>query len=129
MILMRSLLRVLLAATALVLVTACALLRHTGVDDEAKHAARVALTAYADIVQPAIITYGRLPTCDPRSAVALCKDAAAWAKIKAADAAATSSILAARSVLDGTAVDNGELARAIADVTAAQAAFKQTAKR
>jgi hypothetical protein len=122
---MRRILHVLFAATLTVGVAACALLQQTGTADEAMRAAKVALTAYADFVQPAIITYGRLPTCGPNAPKPLCKDAGAWAKLKAADAAATSSILAAQSVLEGTAADTGQIAQAIADINAAQATFKQ----
>ena len=122
---MRRILHVLFAATITAGVAACALLQQTGTDDQARRAARVALTAYADFVQPAIITYGQLPTCGPTAAKPLCKDAGAWAKLKTADAAATSSIVAAQSVLEGTTADNGQVAQAIADINAAQAAFKQ----
>jgi hypothetical protein len=121
---MRTILHTLFAAAFAVGVSACALLQQTGTDDEAMRAAKVALTAYADFVQPAIITYGQLPTCGVTAAKPLCKDAGAWTKLKAADAAATSSILAARGVLEGTASDAGQIAQAIADVNAAQAAFK-----
>jgi len=121
---MRRILHVLFAATFAAGIAACALLQQTGTDDEARRAAKVALTAYADFVQPAIITYGRLPTCGPAAAKPLCKDAGAWTKLKAADVAATSSITAAQSVLEGTASDAGQIAQAIADINAAQAAFK-----
>lgn len=122
---MRNILHVLFAATLTTGITACALLQQTGTEDEAMRAAKVALTAYADFVQPAIITYGQLPTCGPTAQKPLCKDAGAWAKLKAADAAATSSIVAAQGVLDGSSSDRGQLAQAIADITAAQSAFKE----
>ena len=122
---MQRILHVLFAATLTTGITACALLQATGTDDEAMRAAKVALTAYADFVQPAIITYGQLPTCGPAAPKPLCKDAGAWAKLKAADTAATSSIVAAQAVLDGSSSDTGQLAQAIADINAAQAAFKQ----
>jgi hypothetical protein len=122
---MRRILHILFAATIAVGVSACALLQQSGTDDEAMRAAKIALTTYADFVQPAIITYGQLPTCGAAAPRPLCKDSGAWAKLKAADAAATSSILAAKSVLEGSAGDSGQIAQAIADVTAAQAAFKQ----
>jgi len=122
---MRTILRTLFAATFATAVSACALLQQTGTDDEAMHAAKVALTAYADFVQPAIITYGQLPTCGASAIKPLCKDAGAWVKLKAADAAATSSILAAKGVLEGAASDTGQIAQAIADINAAQTAFKQ----
>lgn len=124
---MRRILNVLFAATIATGMAACALLQATGTDDDARRAAKVALTAYADFVQPAIITYGRLPTCGPSAPKPLCKDAGAWSKLKASDAAATSSILAAQAVLEGTATDTGQIAQAIADINDAQAAFK-TAK-
>ena len=122
---MRRILHILFAATLAVGVSACALLQQSGTDDEAMRAAKIALTTYADFVQPAIITYGQLPTCGAAAPKPLCKDAGAWAKLKAADAAATSSILAAKGVLEGSAADSGQIAQAIADVTAVQAAFKQ----
>jgi hypothetical protein len=122
---MQRILHVLFAATLTTCITACALLEQTGTGDEAMRAAKVALTAYADFVQPAIITYGQLPTCGPAAPKPLCKDAGAWTKLKAADAAATSSIVAAQAVLEGSSSDTGQIAQAIADITAAQSAFKE----
>ncbi|MBI1213942.1 MAG: hypothetical protein GC190_20975 [Alphaproteobacteria bacterium] len=122
---MQRILQVLFAAILTSGIAACALLQQTGTDDEAMRAAKVALTAYADFVQPAIITYGQLPTCGAEAQKPLCKDAGAWAQLKAADAAATSSIVAAQGVLDGESADSGQIAQAIADINAAQAAFKQ----
>jgi hypothetical protein len=122
---MQRILQVLFAATLTTGITACALLEQTGTDDAAMRAAKVALTAYADFVQPAIITYGQLPTCGLAAPKPLCKDAGAWAKLKAADAAATSSIVAAQAVLEGSSSDTGQIAQAIADVTAAQSTFKE----
>ena len=122
---MQRILHVLFAATLTAGITACALLQQTGTDDEAMRAAKVALTTYADFIQPAIITYGQLPTCGPAAPKPLCKDSGAWTKLKAADAAATSSIVAAQGVLEGSAADTGQLAQAITDITAAQSAFKQ----
>jgi len=99
---MRRILHVLFAATLTAALAACALLQATSTEAEGMKAARVVLTAYADFVQPAILTYGQL---------------------QATEAAATSSVAAASGVLDGTTVDTGQIAQAIADITAAQAAF------
>ena len=124
---MRRILHVLFAATLTAALAACALLQATGTEAEGMKAARVALTAYAEFVQPAILTYGQLPTCGPAAPKPLCKDASAWAKLQAVEGAATSSVAAASGVLDGSTADTGQIAQAIADITAAQAVFK-TAK-
>lgn len=88
---------------------------------DALQAARITITTYADIYQPAVIAYGRLPACGSAGAPVLCKDAAVFAKLKAADLAVTKSVTAAQGVLEGTATDAGQITAAINAITQAEA--------
>lgn len=83
-------------------------------------ATKLALTTYADVFQPAVITYGRLPDCP---AAALCKDRAILNKLKAADAAVTKTVVAVQPVLDGKLPDSGQVADALTAITSAEAAI------
>ena len=80
------------------------------------------LTTYADVFQPAIITYGRLPVCpNPTPSGTVCHDPAVLAKMKAADAAATKAIVSAQAVLEGSTADAGQITAAMQAVAAAEA--------
>lgn len=71
-----------------------------------RRSAHVSLVTYHEFVQGAMLQYGQLPTCsDEAPKVKLCKDHDAWQKIKAAEAAATNSILAAEATLLGDDID------------------------
>lgn len=110
---------ILLAST----VTGCAMLSNlSGADTNARYAAKVALTAYADFIQPAVLSYGHLPDCNP-APKPLCKDHGAWQKIKGYEATASASVAAAGAVLASGADDDGQLTKAITDIDAVQAAF------
>lgn len=108
---MRQHLKVLFTASALVLLTACALLAPLGKDDEARYASKLVLTGY-ETTQQAILIYGALPVCDETGVLKLCRDRALWIKIKAVDKAAVTAIVKAEPVLNGTEVDAGQLAAA-----------------
>lgn len=105
----------LIAIFALVALAGCA----TNSPD-VKQAARIAITTYADIYQPAVLTYGKLPNCEPQVVSFICKDPAVLVKLKAADLAVTNSIVAAQPILDGRAIDAGELTAAISAIMQAQ---------
>ena len=110
---MRAVLNTLAAAYLAVMLTACALLQPLHADDEARRAAKIALTAY-EVTQQAILIYGRLPGCDAEAGhVRLCRDRALWAKIKTVEAAATKAILAATPVLNAEEADTGQLVAAL----------------
>lgn len=120
---MRIILKTLTIAGLTLALTACALLQQvTGVDRDARYSAKVALTAYADFIQPAILAYGHLPDCNP-APKPLCKDHGPWQKVKAAEDVASSSIAAAGDVLT-SGTDMGKINQAIADISAVEAAFK-----
>lgn len=108
---MKTIFRTLALATGLML-TACALLRPLGADDEARRAARITLTAY-EALQQAILIYGGLPTCDAEAQlVRLCKERALWRHIKIVEATATRTIANATPVLNGQRIDAGQLVAA-----------------
>ncbi len=109
---MRAVINVLGAAALALALTACALLAPFGQDDEARRAAKITLTAY-ETTQQAILIYGRLPTCSPLEASRICKDKGVWAKIKIAEAAATSAIAGSLPVLNGAQADAGQLVAAL----------------
>lgn len=115
---MNTILRTLGLAATGVLLAACALLQPIGKDDDARKAARVALAAYETTQQAALI-YGRLKPCDPDPKSAFdrfCRNASVWAKIKAADKAAVTAIVAATPVLNAEKADAGELVAALAAI-------------
>lgn len=88
------------------------------VSQDAIGAAQATITAYADIYQPAVLAYGRLPVC-PQAV--LCHDAATFGKLKAIDAAVTQSITAAQSVLEGKTADSGQISAALTAIQSAEA--------
>jgi hypothetical protein len=109
---------------AVVALSGCQYLSAVGdADTGARRAAKVALTAYADFVQPAILTYGRLAYCDP-APKPLCRSRTWWPKIKAYEATASSSVAAAGAVIDSGGSDQGKINQAITDIDAVVAAFK-----
>lgn len=91
----------------------------TGVATDAVQSAKYALTTYVDIYQPAVIAYGGLPDCG--TGPVLCKDRSILDKLKAADAAAVKSIVAANDVLNGGKIDAGEISAAISAIQQAEA--------
>lgn len=110
---MRTILNTLAAAYLAVMLSACALLAPMRTDDDARRAAKIALSAY-EATQQAILIYGRLPACDAEAGVVrFCRDRAAWTKIKAVEAAATTAILAATPVLNAERADAGQLVAAL----------------
>lgn len=113
-------LRFFVFAAACLAMTGCAALQGSTTGADAIKASQVTLTAYADVYQPAVIVYGHLPACPGAT---LCKDAAVLAKLKAADATATATIVAAQAVLEGSATDTGQLAVAVQAIQAAEVAI------
>jgi hypothetical protein len=122
---MKTLLKVLFAASLTVTVAGCALLSNfTEIDSGSRRAAKVALTAYADFVQPAILTYGQLPDCSPTAPlVKLCKSHARWVELKGYEAKASLSVAAAGAVLAAGEGDESKITQAISDIEAVQAAY------
>lgn len=108
--------RLALAAVAVGMLAGCT----TNLEQDAVRGSYIAINAYADVYQPAVLMYGRLPVCAP-SAPKLCHDIAVYADLKAADLAATNSIIAARAVLSGKkSVTGTELSDAITAIGAAE---------
>lgn len=102
----------------------CALIENVGgVDQGARRAAKIALTSYADFVQPAVLTYGGWPYCDP-APKPLCRSRVWWPKIKDYDAKAALSVAAAQAVLESHGSDQGKIDQALTDIDAVVAAFK-----
>ncbi len=92
----------------------------TGLEQDAVRGSYIAINAYADVYQPAVLMYGQLPPCGP-NAPKLCHDKDVYADLKAADLAATKSILAARAVLSGkSSVTGTELSDAMTAIGAAE---------
>ena len=120
---MRRVLITMAAATAAVMLTACALLAPLGKDDEARRAANVTLAAY-ETAQQAILIYGHLPTCGPLEPSKICKDKDIWAKIKVVEATATQAIAAATPVLNGSTADAGQLVAALMAIENVKSAVK-----
>lgn len=111
------------AALALLAIGACTTAQTDSVKGSALKATQVALTTYADVFQPAVLAYGRLPAC-PQAV--LCKDPATITKLKAADLAVSSTLEAARPVLDGGQADAGQLANALQAIAQAEATIAGT---
>lgn len=110
---MKTILKVMAAATVAVVLTACALLRPLGADDEARRGAKVTLAAY-NTTQQALLIYGQLPLCDQATGVKwICRSGEIWAQIKIVERAASLAIAEATPVLNGSKADAGELLRAI----------------
>jgi hypothetical protein len=119
-----KLFRTLGAAVALVALAACSTPQdQADVQGAVRKASAVALTTYADIFQPAVLSYGSLPDC-PQAAI--CKDRATLNQLKAVDAKAVAAITAARPILNGSAVDTGRLGEALAAIMEAQAAIARS---
>lgn len=109
-------LRSLLIAVAFApLLSGCALLAQTGLEDDALNATNATLRFYGDVVQPGVITFGRIPTC-PQPVVALCKDPATWTRIQATDATVTAAIVRARAALNGSVPNSGQAAAAVSAI-------------
>lgn len=91
--------------------------------DDALFAVKATITTYADVYQPGVIVYGRLPSCSKPSSPLICRDDAVFHKLQAADLAATSTILAAQKVLEGSIADAGQITAAINAIAQAEAAI------
>lgn len=111
-------LALLLAASSL---GGCAYLQGSTAGNDALQGTKLALTTYADVYQPAVITYGHLLPCP--AATIICKDEATLANLKSYDAKATAAIVAAQAVLEGNLTDAGQLADAMAKIQAAETAI------
>jgi hypothetical protein len=82
--------------------------------------AKVTLSAY-ETVQQGMIIYGSLETC-PKSKP-ICKDHELWQKIKAAELVATTAIVEATPVLNGTEADLGQALKAYEAIEKVREAF------
>ena len=91
--------------------------------NDALLAVKATITTYADVYQPGVIIYGRLPSCSKPSSPLICRDDGVFHKLQAADLAATTSILAAQSVLEGSVTDAGQITTAINAISQAEAAI------
>lgn len=124
---MKTILRAMAAASAAVLLTACALLAPMRADDDARKAAGVALAAY-ELTQRAALIYGNLQPCDPDPKSAferICRNAGVWAKIKAADKGAVAAIVAATPVLNAETADTGQIAAALVAIARVKTAVDE----
>lgn len=109
---MKVVLRTLAIAGIATFMVACALLQPSGHDGDARRAAKVALSAY-ESTQQAMLIYGKLPPCDQSLALYVCRSQRVWDRLKAADKVATTAIVKAEPVLNGTQVDAGQLLAAL----------------
>lgn len=80
-------------------------------------ATNVALTTYADVYQPAVLAYGKLPVCP---AATICHDPVVLGKLKAADLAVTKVVTAAQPILNGSVPDAGQLGDALTAIEQAE---------
>lgn len=109
----------------------CSIFSALGIDtnstaaQDALKATEGVLEVYADIYQPAVITYGHLPVCVPGQ-LSLCKNTSVLASLKAIDLKATSAIVAARAILEGGPDTGSQLADAIATITTAETQIAST---
>lgn len=110
-------------ALALLVLGACTTSQTDSASNTAMKATQVALTTYADVFQPAVLAYGRLPAC-PQAVI--CKDQAIVNKLKAADLAVSSTLEAARPVLNGAQTDAGQLVNALQAIALAEATIAGT---
>jgi hypothetical protein len=102
--------RVIATLCMVVTLTACTT---TLVDNDVRRKAKVTLAAY-EATQQAMLIYGHLPACDPVSGVLrFCRNAVIWGKVKAADKIAVIAINQAAPVLQGEAVDAGQIIGAL----------------
>lgn len=117
-----------LAAVTLTLaLSGCALWSElTGSDTaaSARAAASVVLATYRDTYQPALLVYGKLPTCSA-TVTTSCKDATTWEKLKAVDLATETTIEGVRSLLAGTDTSTDTVSKIEAATTAIQSAITQ----
>lgn len=109
---MKTIVNVLVACVTLILATACALLAPFSLDADARRAAALTLQSYA-VLQQAILVYAHLPLCTTPPVVHICRRAADWQRVQAAEQAATTAISAAAPVLDATQPDAGEVLAAL----------------
>lgn len=86
---------------------------------DAMKAAETVIAGYADIYQPLVLTYGRLPKCEPGSPP-VCHDVKIFGMLKAIDKAATAAIVAAQPVLDGSMPDTGQITAVVTAIQAAE---------
>lgn len=122
---MKTITNVMVAICTAVTLTACALLQPMNVDDEARRVAKITLVAY-ETTQQAMLIYGRLPTCNENAGIIqLCKSAEVWQKIRAADRVATTAIVEATPVLNGSAVDAGQLVKALVAISNVKNVLKE----
>lgn len=124
---MKTILQAMAVTCAAILMTACALLAPIRADDEARQGAKVALAAY-ELTQRAALIYGNLKPCDPDPRAAfeyICRNAKVWAKIKAADKAAVTAIVAATPVLNGATADVGQIGAALAAIATVRQAVSE----
>jgi hypothetical protein len=126
----RNIIRFFGLGIAVVALSGCALFSQIeGIDRNARYAARIALTAYTDFVQPAVLTYGELADCSPaKPNVKLCKSHARWQEIKGYVHKAHISVAAAGAVIESRGSDEGKITQALNDIEAVQAAFAAAKK-
>ncbi|TXH54477.1 MAG: hypothetical protein E6Q97_10880 [Desulfurellales bacterium] len=104
--------RTIVTLCMVVVLTACTWTEQL-VDNDARRKAKVALAAY-EATQQAMLIYGHLPACDPVAGVLrFCRDAVIWSKVKAADKIAVVAINQAAPVLQGEAIDAGQIIGAL----------------
>lgn len=118
---MNHILRTLGAATVLTIGLAFGLVSCAG-NESALKGGKVALTAY-ETTQQAMIIYGSLDTC-PKSKP-ICKSHETWQKLKAADAVATTAIMEATPVLNGTEADVGQIFKVYSAIQKVKEAFTE----
>lgn len=115
---MKIILRTFAVATLAVALSACALLGQWGIGQGAQDTGRGVLTAY-ELAQEGALIYGALPVCDPALPdVKICRNKDLWIKIKVAEDAATTAIIAAKPALRGDKLDAGEIAAAVTAIAA-----------
>lgn len=101
------------ATLCIAVVLAACTWTQTLVGEDGRRNAKVALTAY-EATQQAMLIYGHLPGCDAEAGVVVfCRDQAVWVKIKTADKVATLAIMQAAPVLQGEAIDAGQVVKAL----------------
>ena len=82
--------------------------------------AKITLSAY-ETTQQGMLIYGGLDTCPVSKPI--CKDHDLWQKIKAADLVATTAIVEATPVLNGTETDLGQALKAYEAIEKVKDAF------
>ena len=94
----------------------------TATTQDALKAAQLTLTTYRDVYQTGLIAYLDLPHC-PQAFLVACRDDTKVPTLLAVDKAATSSIVAAQKVLEGSVTDTGQLEAMVASVQTAEQAI------